>query len=51
VLDRLAPHGARLTGTGACVFAAFAQRAAAEAAAQGLPAAWQTFVVRSLQQV
>jgi 4-diphosphocytidyl-2-C-methyl-D-erythritol kinase len=49
VLDRLAPHGARLTGTGACVFAAFGQRAAADAAAQGLPAGWRTFVVRSLQ--
>ncbi|HUG72376.1 MAG TPA: 4-(cytidine 5'-diphospho)-2-C-methyl-D-erythritol kinase [Steroidobacteraceae bacterium] len=49
VLDRLAPHGARLSGTGACVFAAFGQRAAAEAAAQGLPAGWRTFVVRSLQ--
>lgn len=49
VLDRLAPYGARLTGTGACVFAAFGQRAAAEAAARALPREWQTFVVRGLQ--
>jgi 4-diphosphocytidyl-2-C-methyl-D-erythritol kinase len=51
VLDRLAPHGARLTGTGACVFAAFDDCAAAEAVAGTLPAGWQAFVVRGLQQI
>lgn len=49
-LDLLAPYGARLTGTGACVFAAFGSREAAGRVAQGLPAAWQRFVVRGLQQ-
>jgi 4-diphosphocytidyl-2-C-methyl-D-erythritol kinase len=49
VLDRLAPHGARLTGTGSCVFAAFEECAAAEAVAGTLPAGWQTFVVRGLE--
>ncbi len=48
-LDRLSPHGARLTGTGACVFAAFDTRVAAEAAARGLPARWRTFIVQGLQ--
>jgi 4-diphosphocytidyl-2-C-methyl-D-erythritol kinase len=47
-LDRLAPYGARLTGTGGCVFAAFASRDAAEIAAAGLPAGWRVFVVRGL---
>lgn len=48
-LDALAPHGARLTGTGACVFTAFDDRSAAEQVARGLPRRWNTFVVRSLQ--
>lgn len=48
VLDRLAPHGARLTGTGACVFTVFEQRADAAVVASSLPAAWQSWVVRSL---
>ena len=39
---------ARLTGTGACVFAPRATQAAAEASLAGLPAAWRGFVVRSL---
>lgn len=47
-LDRLAVHGARLTGTGACLFTESITREAAEAAARGLPAHWQTFVVRGL---
>ncbi|HTP40347.1 MAG TPA: 4-(cytidine 5'-diphospho)-2-C-methyl-D-erythritol kinase [Steroidobacteraceae bacterium] len=47
VLDRLAPYGARLTGTGACVFTAFGTRAEAEAAAATV-AGWRTFVVRGL---
>lgn len=49
-LDLLEPYGARLTGTGACVFAAFAQRAAAEQVAMNLPDQWQSFIVRGLQQ-
>jgi 4-diphosphocytidyl-2-C-methyl-D-erythritol kinase len=48
VLDRLAPHGARLTGTGGCVFTAFETRAAAEAVAGTLPPGWRWFVVRGL---
>lgn len=49
-LDRLATHGARLTGTGACVFTAFDDRAAAERVARTLPARWRVFVARGLQQ-
>lgn len=49
-LDMLAPWGARLTGTGACVFTAFDGRAEAEDVARTLPARWQAFVVRGLQQ-
>ncbi len=45
-LQRSGP--ARLTGTGACVFAPHATQAAAEASLAGLPAAWRGFVVRSL---
>jgi 4-diphosphocytidyl-2-C-methyl-D-erythritol kinase len=37
---------ARLTGTGSCVFAAFAEREAAEAALVGLPQGWRGFVAR-----
>jgi 4-diphosphocytidyl-2-C-methyl-D-erythritol kinase len=50
VLDQLAPHGARLTGTGACVFTAFEERAAAETVARTLPPQWRSFVVRGLRQ-
>ena len=46
-LQRSGP--ARLTGTGACVFAPRATQAAAEACLAGLPAAWHGFVVRSLR--
>ena len=45
-LQRTGP--ARLTGTGACVFAPCADRSAAEARLTGLPTGWQGFVVRSL---
>ena len=45
-LQRTGP--ARLTGTGACVFAPHATQAAAEASLAGLPAAWRGFVVHSL---
>jgi 4-diphosphocytidyl-2-C-methyl-D-erythritol kinase len=45
----LAKRGdARMTGTGSCVFAAFAERAAAEAALEGLPPEWRGFVARGL---
>ena len=39
---------ARLTGTGSCVFAAFASAAAARAALADLPAGWQGYVARGL---
>jgi 4-diphosphocytidyl-2-C-methyl-D-erythritol kinase len=48
VLDRLAPWGARLTGTGACVFTSFETRAAAETVAADLPGDWRAYVVRGL---
>jgi 4-diphosphocytidyl-2-C-methyl-D-erythritol kinase len=51
VLTHLAPHAARLTGTGACVFTAFEKRERAERLAHSLPAAWRSFVVRGLQQI
>ncbi|MGH8196956.1 MAG: 4-(cytidine 5'-diphospho)-2-C-methyl-D-erythritol kinase [Steroidobacteraceae bacterium] len=41
---------ARLTGTGSCVFAGFADRGAAEAALAGLPAGWRGFVARGLDR-
>ncbi len=47
-LSRAAP--ARLTGTGSCVFAAFATREAAEAAVAGLPPGWRAFVARGLDR-
>lgn len=39
---------ARMTGTGSCVFAAFADHDAALAALEGLPRGWQGFAVRGL---
>jgi 4-diphosphocytidyl-2-C-methyl-D-erythritol kinase len=48
VLEKLAPHGPRLTGTGGCVFSAFDTRAAAEMVAASLPGDWWTCVVRGL---
>jgi len=39
-------HGARLTGTGACVFSRFDSRARAAEAAAALPASWQHFLAR-----
>ena len=41
---------ARLTGTGSCVFAAFAAREAAAAALAGLPQGWRGFVARGLDR-
>jgi 4-diphosphocytidyl-2-C-methyl-D-erythritol kinase len=47
----LAARGeARMTGTGSCVFAGFADRAAAEAALAGLPSGWSGFVARGLDR-
>ncbi|HEU5398116.1 MAG TPA: 4-(cytidine 5'-diphospho)-2-C-methyl-D-erythritol kinase, partial [Gammaproteobacteria bacterium] len=46
-LDWLAAHGpARLTGSGACVFAAFADEGAARKAGAGLPQGWRGFVTQ-----
>ena len=48
-LDWLSNFGpTRMTGTGACVFASFADRAAADAIAQQLPAGYRGFVARSV---
>jgi 4-diphosphocytidyl-2-C-methyl-D-erythritol kinase len=49
-LDVLAPHGARLTGTGACVFVATGSRAAAESLAAQLPREWTGYVARGLAE-
>jgi 4-diphosphocytidyl-2-C-methyl-D-erythritol kinase len=50
-LDWLGSFGsARLTGTGACVFAAMPDERTAEAALAQLPARWTGFVVRSLNR-
>lgn len=49
-LDWLAEHGrgsrARLTGSGACVFAEFQQQADAQAVQADLPQGWQAFIAR-----
>jgi 4-diphosphocytidyl-2-C-methyl-D-erythritol kinase len=48
-LDWLAARGpARLTGTGACLFAGFASAAEAERVAAQVPDRWTSFVVRGL---
>lgn len=49
VLDHLKPWGARLTGTGACVFSIFDTRAAAEAVAADLPRQWQVHIACGLE--
>lgn len=50
-LDWLAGHGqARLTGTGGCVFAAFATQAAAGAVHAQLPRQWKGFVAKGLNR-
>lgn len=50
-LDWLADHGqARLTGTGGCVFAAFATQAEAEAVHAQLPRQWTGFVAKGLNR-
>jgi 4-diphosphocytidyl-2-C-methyl-D-erythritol kinase len=48
-LDWLAKRGpARLTGTGSCVYAAYASEAEARTVGAQVPAPWQTYVVRGL---
>jgi 4-diphosphocytidyl-2-C-methyl-D-erythritol kinase len=48
-LDWLSNFGpTRMTGTGACVFASFADRAAADRVAQQIPAGYRGFVARSV---
>jgi 4-diphosphocytidyl-2-C-methyl-D-erythritol kinase len=50
-LEWLAAFGeARLTGTGACVFASFASRTAAEAVRAELPAPWRGIVARGVNR-
>jgi 4-diphosphocytidyl-2-C-methyl-D-erythritol kinase len=50
-LDWLGRRGrVRLTGSGACVFAAYADERAAHAALDGLPSEWRGFVARGLQR-
>ncbi|MGE0114395.1 MAG: 4-(cytidine 5'-diphospho)-2-C-methyl-D-erythritol kinase [Steroidobacteraceae bacterium] len=50
-LDWLSSYGeARLTGTGACVFAGWPGRAAAEHAAAQLPSSWRGYVVQGCNQ-
>jgi 4-diphosphocytidyl-2-C-methyl-D-erythritol kinase len=50
LLDRLAPLGARLTGTGSCVFVTTQSRDVAEGIAATLPREWRTWVVQGLAQ-
>jgi 4-diphosphocytidyl-2-C-methyl-D-erythritol kinase len=50
-LEWLAGHGGgRLTGSGACVFARFEDRASAERALQQLPLPMKGFVARGLEE-
>ncbi len=50
-LDWLGGYGeARLSGTGACVFAAFTDREQAEAVCRRVPAPWQGFVARGMNR-
>jgi 4-diphosphocytidyl-2-C-methyl-D-erythritol kinase len=50
VLDRLAPWGARLTGTGGCIFVAADTRVAVEGIAAPLPRQWRTWILKGLSQ-
>jgi 4-diphosphocytidyl-2-C-methyl-D-erythritol kinase len=47
-LERFSP--ARLSGTGACVYASFARAADAERVAARVPAPWRSFVARGVQE-
>ena len=50
-LSWMGNHGvAKMTGTGSCVFCAFASRQAAEAIFQTVPARWSAFVAEGLNQ-
>jgi len=50
-LDWLAQYGvARLTGTGACVFAEFADAAAADRALAQLPSRWRAWIAKGLNR-
>lgn len=49
VLDVMAPWGGRLTGTGACVFVATTDQAAALQTAGQLPRQWNIRIMRGLQ--
>ncbi len=50
-LDWLAEYSpAHMTGTGGCVFAAFASRAQAEVVADRIPAPWEGFVARGVNR-
>jgi 4-diphosphocytidyl-2-C-methyl-D-erythritol kinase len=50
-LALLAPHGARLTGTGACVFVESTERQSLQLIAGTLPREWRSFVVKGLTRV
>jgi 4-diphosphocytidyl-2-C-methyl-D-erythritol kinase len=50
-LRRLAPHGARLTGTGACVFVGNPDSQVLQSLAGTLPRQWMSFTVRGLARV
>ena len=50
-LDDLGQYGnARMTGSGACVFAYFESEGMAREAEEGLSSRWEVMVVRSLKQ-
>lgn len=50
-MDALRPYATpHLTGTGACVFAAFDERANADRARQAIPADWLSFVARGVNR-
>jgi 4-diphosphocytidyl-2-C-methyl-D-erythritol kinase len=48
--ERCHGDGAKLTGSGACVFAAFAKEADAQAVKAQVPRDWQAFVARGCNQ-
>jgi 4-diphosphocytidyl-2-C-methyl-D-erythritol kinase len=50
IQPRDAAQGARLTGTGACIFAAFEHEQDARNIAQRVPQEWRAFVARSLDR-
>ena len=47
-LDRLEPHGARLTGTGACVFVSHDDPQVLRQLAQSMPRQWQSFMAQGI---